>query len=114
MKKSKKATLLLAVMGINSLPSVMDNSLGGGALWSVNRAEAADEEVHALTDAERIEKGYPAIPGLTYYSDGTVYKEFPEAGAWNGYLERGRIIKWCIGMILNYIFIYKKIFSNFY
>lgn len=30
MKKSKKAALLLAVMGLNSLPAVMDNSLAGG------------------------------------------------------------------------------------
>lgn len=41
MKKNKKAALLLAVMGLSSLPAVMDNSLAGGALGSVNKAEAA-------------------------------------------------------------------------
>jgi hypothetical protein len=81
MKKSKKAALLLAVMGLNNLPITMDNSLTG-EYFSVNRAEAADE-VHALSDAERIARGYPKIPNVTYYSNGSVDVSY-SASMWRG------------------------------
>ena len=37
MKKSKKAALLLAVMGLNSFPAVVDNGLVEGTFGSVIR-----------------------------------------------------------------------------
>ena len=52
MKKSKKAALLLAVMGLNSLPAVVDNGLMEGTFWSVNKAEAADSHGQYFANAQ--------------------------------------------------------------
>ncbi|MBE6085595.1 MAG: hypothetical protein E7203_09155 [Selenomonas ruminantium] len=63
-KKNKKALLMAAVLSALEVGSVVGNV----GLPMTNVAEAAT----ALTEEERIARGYPKIPNLTYYDDGTV------------------------------------------
>ena len=62
--KKKSLTLAAAMLSALEVGSMMGNV----GLPITNVAEAAT----ALTEEERIERGYPKIPNVTYYSDGTV------------------------------------------